>query len=68
MKNNFEKTFFTDIELLYRDDKEYFDLEITREGDLKHDNSFDTGMNLALFTDGRADVSEVERPEKQRAQ
>lgn len=61
-----ERTFFTDIELLYRADKKYFDLDITKNGDLKHDNSFDTGVNLALFTDGRADVSEVRRPEEQR--
>lgn len=61
-----EKVLFTDIELLYRPDRKYYDLEITENGDLKHDNSFDTGLNLALATDGRADVSEVSRPEQQR--
>lgn len=57
---------FTDIELLYRDEKGYYDLAITGTGDLKADNSFDTGVNLALFTDGRADKSEVSNPEDQR--
>lgn len=57
---------FTDIELLYRDEKGYYDLEITANGDLKADNSWDTGLHLALLTDGRADKSEVPRPEKQR--
>lgn len=57
---------FTDIELLYRDEKGYYDLAITDTGDLKADNSFDTGVNLALFTDGRADKSEVSNPEDQR--
>ena len=61
-----EKILFTDIELLYREGKGYFDLEITDSGDLKVDNSFDTGLNLAIQTDGRADVSEVSRPENQR--
>lgn len=57
---------FTDIELMYRDEKGYYDLDITTNGDLKVDNSWDTGLNLALLTDGRADKSEVTRPEKQR--
>lgn len=57
---------FTDIELLYREEKGYYDLAITGTGDLKADNSFDTGVNLALFTDGRADKSEVSNPEDQR--
>jgi phage gp46-like protein len=57
---------FTDIELLYREDKRYYDLAITQRGDLKADNSWDTGLNLALLTDGRADKSEVTRPENQR--
>ena len=61
-----DKNLFTDIELLYREDKGFYDLEITDTGDLKADNSFDTGVNLALFTDGRADVSEVSNPEYQR--
>lgn len=60
------KKFFTDIELLNREEKGYFDLEITSNGDLKADTSFDTGIFLALLTDGRADVSEVTRPENQR--
>ena len=63
---NTEKTLFTDFELLYREDKGYFDLEITDSGDLKIDKSFDTGLNLAILTDGRADVSEISRPENQR--
>lgn len=61
-----DKNLFTDIELLYRDEKGYYDLAITGTGDLKADNSFDTGVNLALFTDGRADKSEVSNPEDQR--
>lgn len=60
------KKLFTDIELLYREDKKYYDLAITDTGDLKADKSFDTGINLALFTDGRADKSEVSNPEDQR--
>lgn len=61
-----DKNLFTDIELLYREEKGYYDLAITSTGDLKADNSFDTGVNLALFTDGRADKSEVSNPEDQR--
>ena len=61
-----DKNLFTDIELLYREEKGYYDLAITSTGDLKADNSFDTGVNLALFTDGRADKSEVSNPESQR--
>lgn len=61
-----DKNLFTDIELLYREEKGYYDLAITGTGDLKADNSFDTGVNLALFTDGRADKSEVSNPEDQR--
>ena len=61
-----DKNLFTDIELLYREEKGYYDLAITSTGDLKADNSFDTGVNLALFTDGRADKSEVSNPEGQR--
>lgn len=61
-----DKNIFTDIELLYREEKGYYDLAITSTGDLKADNSFDTGVNLALFTDGRADKSEVSNPEDQR--
>lgn len=65
-KNSEDTSLFTDIELLYRDDKKYFDLAITKKGDLKADTSWDTGVNLALLTDGRADNSEVSRPENQR--
>lgn len=61
-----DKNLFTDIELLYREEKGYYDIAITSTGDLKADNSFDTGVNLALFTDGRADKSEVSNPEDQR--
>jgi phage gp46-like protein len=57
---------FTDIELLFREDKGYYDLATTSVGDLRADNSWDTGLNLALLSDGRADTSEVPRPENQR--
>ncbi len=57
---------FIDILMRYDEDKEYFDLSITDTGDIEADNSFDTTMNCALLTDGRADSSEVSAVERQR--
>lgn len=59
------KKTFTDLEIKYDESKGHFDLVI-ENGDLKADTSFDTGINLALMTDGRADNSEVRKPEEQR--
>lgn len=57
---------FIDLKMTYNDDKCYFDLQVTKNGDLQYDNSFDTSMNCALLTDGRADKSEVNILERQR--
>lgn len=65
MENNNNKNFI-DIEMLYDNKKEYYDLAITETGDLKIDDTFDTAINCALLTDGRADSTEVKFVEKQR--
>lgn len=62
--NNTEN--FIDIKLNYKDEKGYFDLSFTKNGDLKMDESFDTTLNCSLLTDGRADKSEINQVEKQR--
>lgn len=67
MSENIEKNkSFIDIKMPYDEDKEYYDLTFTDKGDLQRDESFDTSINCALLTDGRADNSEVKHIEKQR--
>ena len=57
---------FTDIKMEYKDKKGFFDISITDNGDLEQDQSFDTSLNCAILTDGRADNTEVNEIEKQR--
>lgn len=57
---------FIDIKMAYDEDKEYYDLSFTDDGDLERDESFDTSINCSLLTDGRADSSEVKKVELQR--
>ena len=40
--------------------------EIDENGDLKHDESFDSFINVSLFSDRRANESEMQQPEKRR--
>jgi len=40
--------------------------EIDESGDLKHDESFDSFINVSLFSDRRANESEMQQPEKRR--
>lgn len=54
-----------DVKLTQRDDRIY-DLSISENGDLTIDESFDTPIIVSLFSDGRADESEVARPEFRR--
>lgn len=48
----------TDIKLNLVDD--YYDLDITEEGDFVTLNSFDTAILMSLLTDVRADESEIQ--------
>ncbi len=43
-----------------------WDIQIGFDGDIETEDSFDTYMIVALFTDRRADESEVPQPERRR--
>jgi phage gp46-like protein len=56
---------FFDVSLkLGTDNRHHF--EIDENGDLKHDESFDSFINVSLFSDRRANESEMQQPEKRR--
>lgn len=57
---------FIDIKMAFDENKGYYDIIPTEEGDLAYDDSFDTTVKCSLLTDGRADSSEVKYVEKQR--
>lgn len=57
---------FIDIKMLYDEKKGYYDISFTDNGDLQRDETFDTSINCALLTDGRADETEVKYVELQR--
>jgi len=57
---------FIDIKLKFDEDKGYFDIGITGNGDIEADNSFDSTLILALHTDGRASDTEVLSADRQR--
>jgi len=43
-----------------------YDLILTDEGDFKEDESFDTVIEVSLFTDARASASEISQPQYRR--
>jgi phage gp46-like protein len=40
-----------------------YDISLADNGDLTPDVGFDTAIYLSLFTDGRADISEISKPQ-----
>jgi len=50
---------------LFKNDDNLWDIEIDTNGDLKGSNSIDTAVLMSLFTDKRADASEI-RDSKER--
>ena len=57
---------FIDIEMKYDNDKGFFDISFDDNGDMNYDDTFDTSVNCAVLTDGRADKTEVSLVENQR--
>lgn len=56
---------FFDISLKQGTDNR-FHFEIDENGDLKSDESFDSFINVSLYSDRRANSSEIQQPEKRR--
>lgn len=44
----------------------YYDISIADDGDIETEDSFETSITTILFTDARANVSEVSIPQNQR--
>lgn len=54
-----------DLKLIANNESRYYDLSL-RNGDFEITESFDTSLIVSLFTDQRADVSEVTLPQARR--
>lgn len=55
-----------DIDFFYNSNDGYWDLALTDEGDLVGSNSIDTAVLMSLFTDKRADKSEIRKATQRR--
>lgn len=55
-----------DVELVYNEEQDYYDIALDENGDFKMINSFDTAILVSLFTDDRAASTEVALPQYRR--
>ena len=51
---------------MYEQENGLYDLEIAEDGDLRVDDSYDTDIYVSLFTDRRADSSEIQDAKRRR--
>ena len=56
----------TDFQVRYDEQKGYYDIVFDEQGNLVLENSLDNAINMSLFCDARADISEVQVPELRR--